>query len=49
MSCAGLRIFISKPKYRPAGPPPMQTIFMGTHKMTPKRENPDDHGIEGAQ
>jgi hypothetical protein len=57
-----LRIFISKPKYRPAGPPPMQTIFMGTpvatsslknsldlNKMTPKRENPDDHGIEGAQ
>ena len=28
MSCAGWRIFINRPKYRPAGPPPMQTIFM---------------------
>jgi hypothetical protein len=27
-SCAGWRSFINSPKYRPAGPPPMQTMFM---------------------
>ena len=30
MSCAGSCIFINRPKYRPAGPPPIQTIFMLT-------------------
>ncbi len=28
MSCDGSCRFISKAKYRPAGPPPIQTIFM---------------------
>jgi hypothetical protein len=29
-SWRGSSFFISSPKYRPAGPPPMQTIFMRT-------------------
>ena len=28
MSWCTPSFFISRPKYRPAGPPPMQTIFM---------------------
>jgi hypothetical protein len=28
MSCAGFCRFISSAKYRPAGPPPMHTMFM---------------------
>jgi hypothetical protein len=27
-SCAGSSFFISSAKYRPDGPPPMQTMFM---------------------
>ncbi|CFN66429.1 Uncharacterised protein [Bordetella pertussis] len=30
-SLAGSCNFISRPKYRPAGPPPRQTIFIALH------------------